>query len=424
MKRNRLFISSFKDIEEMLFVNTANEKINIYDAVLAAAKTVLVSALVFAVIYGLNAVMSDFVEKEEAENAAQRALEMEWLRIQEDYDFLQDVNLAFADITCHYDGQFLELFEKHVNAEYIFIGTSHFTHGVTPEEFEVSGKRFFNFALNGSNPSYYTWWYNDVFKANNYVKPKAIIFGVNWFMFDTNWLWRRPEFDFEYYLNRVPAPTLSDAGSESEVQEVQRYRYTGAWYDVDAIVTYVTGRFPVLSSRERFIELILPEPKEEREQGEFMLERRERGQKEAAAARYGARERCRLDLFYKGFAPYENEFHGHHAGVAGTTFFEAEFTAFVNLVGQFQSEGIPVIFVMAPEFLPGRDAPQFDEMLEMIERVAREKNIPFLNYNTALVSEINSDHTLYSDWGHLNTAGAHVYSRKLYEDLNRVIGFE
>ena len=350
--------------------NTREDKINIYDAVLFAAKFLLIAALVFAAVYWLNAVMTDFIAEEEAERARQRAKELEWLKMQEDYDRERATAHAFADITCHYDGQFLEIFEKHVSADYIFLGTSHITHGVTPEAFEKSGKKFFNFALNGSNPSYYVWWYNDVFKPNNYVKPKAVIFGVNWFMFDTGWLWRRPEFDLEY-LNRVSLPPPSDGGdgADFETPANQRLAYTGSWFDIDSLVTYVTNRFPVLSARDRFIELILPEAKEESEETEFVLETYE-SEHRVQAVRYGARERCRLDLFYKGFAPYQADFEGHHAGTAGTNFRQEEEDAFISLLNQFKAEGIPVIFVMAPEYLPGRTAPQFEELTDKLYYIA------------------------------------------------------
>ncbi|MCL2099903.1 MAG: hypothetical protein FWH24_05670, partial [Oscillospiraceae bacterium] len=234
------------------------------------------------------------------------------------------------------------------------------------------------------------------------------------------------EFDFEY-LYYVSLPPPSENGSlDLEISETQRLRYTGDWYDADALVTYVLKRFPVFSSRERFIELILPEPKEpeqEEEQAEIVLEIKEQTPKETTPRR-GARENCRLDLFYKGFAPVEMEFHGHHAGTAHTTFYEAEFAAFVSLVEQFQSEGITVVFLMAPEFLPGRDAPQFDEYTDLLENLAAQKNIPFLNYNRELVSDINGNYEYYSDWGHLNNTGAHVFSDKLYDDLNKILNFE
>jgi hypothetical protein len=402
--------------------NQEQNKLNILQSLELLVKAAAVMWFVFTAIYALNSQMTAFIAEERAAESAAREKEYELRRLQEDYDREYEIARAFADITCHYDGQFLEIFEKRVSADYIFLGTSHFTHGVTPEAFEQSGKRFFNFALNGSNPSYYVWWYNDVFKPSRYVKPKAVIFGVNWFMFDTDWLWRRPEFDFEYLsrINRDPPdyePDEYDAGNLP-----QYYEYSGKWYDIDALALYITSRFAVFSSRDRLIEMILPEPKEIKDP-EIVPENRER-EEIVQEIRYGARERCRLDLFYKGFAPYVADFGGHNAGTVGTNYKQEEEAAFIALLKQFESDGIPVVFVMAPEYLPGRTAPQFERMTEIITEIARERNIPFLNYNTDLESEINNDYNYYSDWGHLNDKGAHIFSQRLYDDLNKILEFD
>lgn len=350
-------------------VNPDESKINISGFVFLAVKTLIIIASVFAALYGLNAKIAELLDKE---------------RANEDYEIID-----------HYDGQFQEIYEKRVNADYIFIGTSHFTHGVTPEEFEKSGKKFFNFALNGSNPSYYVWWYNDVFKANNYIKPKAIIFGVDWFMFDTDWLWRKPDFDYRYLRE-----TVSDSGTTN--------KYTGKWYDIDEIMTYVTNRYALFSSRTRVIDLILPDKnKTEKEAKEYFI----------------TPDGFVLSSFYKGYVPWQAGFDGGNSGRIRTHYKEKEKEAFIALIEQFKEEGIPVAFAMAPEYLQGREAPQFYEMTDIIAGIAAGYNIPFLNYNTDLISEINGDYTCYSDWGHLNDKGAHLFSQKLYEDLNKIFDF-
>ena len=406
--------------------NLKEDRINIIQVVLFAAKLMTVIALVFLAFYWLNAKMTDFIE---AEHAEQRAKE-EAQRDREDYERAN----AYYPMENHYDGQFQEIYEKRVNADYIFIGTSHTTHGVTPEAFEKSGKKFFNFALNGSNPSYYVWWYNDVFKANRYVKPKAVLFGVDWFMFDTDWLWRRPEFDFPY-LRAVSRDPASNSGSGGEDDEYYGYydessstssvyKYQGKWYDVDAIITYVTNRFSVFSSRTRFIELIFPEKKEESdpESESGISEKKEKEKREY----YRTPDGFVLSAFYKGYVPWEQEFGGWSAGEArcGKRSLDTERNSFISLLEQFKNEGIPVVFFMTPEYLPGRDAPQFDEMTDMINGIAKDYNIPFLNYNTDLESSINNDATCYSDWGHLNDKGAQAFSKKLYEDLNKILEFD
>jgi len=407
--------------------NPQENRLNLRYSILLAAKAAVIILIVFAALCILNAKMTKFVADEQEEIRAAEEKKLEILRLQEDYDRANE----YYDILDHYDGQFQEIFEKRVNADYIFIGTSHFTHGVTPEEFEKSGKKFFNFSLNGSNPSYYVWWYNDVFKANRYVKPKAIIFGVDWFMFDTGWLWRRPEFDYQYLrkVSRDPPDygqnETSDGGGENKNSNA--LRYTGKWYDVDGIMTYITNRFEVFSSRNRFIDLIFPERKEtgdsngNGENETFIPEKKEQKTREY----YRTPDGFVLSSFYKGYVPWENQFGGGSAGKvsASKKSLETEKESFIKLLNQFKNEGIPVVFVMAPEYLPGRDAPQFDEMTEIIAGIAADFDIPFLNYNTKLASEINSDYTCYSDWGHLNDQGAHRFSKKLYGDLKPILGY-
>ena len=406
--------------------HSKENKLNISDCILLAAKSSAIILLVFFTLYTLNKAMTDFIEKERAEQRAAEAA----LREREDYERANE----YYPISDHYDGQFQEIYEKRVNADYIFIGTSHTTHGVTPEEFEISGKKFFNFALNGSNPSYYVWWYNDVFKANRYVKPKAILFGVDWFMFDTNWLWRKPDFDYPYLraVSRNPDSAPDDEEYE-EPSASAAYKYQGKWYDADAIITYVTNRFAVFSSRSRLIDLILPEKPDAKENGELASDisgstsgTANKEKEKEQRPYYRTPDGFVLSSFYKGYVPWEHNFEGGSAGTARVSkkTIETEKESLITLLNQFKNEGIPVVFFMAPEYLPGRDAPQFDEMTDILIGIAKDYNIPFLNYNTEFVSEINNDFTCYSDWGHLNDKGAHLFSKKLYEDLNKILGFD
>ena len=188
-------------------------------------------------------------------------------------------------------------------------------------------------------------------------------------------------------------------------------------------MTYITNRFPVFSSRNRIIDLILPDKKEIEEIQEdesFIIEKKEKKSKEYSINGEGHR----LDLFYKGYAPWESQFYGHYAGEARTTYHRTEEISFTTLLNQFEEDNIPVVFIMAPEYLQGRTAPQFEDMVEIISKIADERNIPFLNYNTNLISEINEDYTCYGDWGHLSDKGAHLFSQKLYDDLNEILGFD
>ena len=420
-----------------------NEKISKHDAIILAATGVIIIALVFGAVYGLNAVMAGFIAREDALQRAEweraRAEAREHMLLQARYDRLAEEDYllaAFFDagIVNHYDGQFLEIGYKIVNAEYIFIGTSHITHGVTPQVFfrQTGGTRFFNFALNGSNPSYYLWWYNEVFRPSGYITPRAIIIGVDWFMFDSEWLWRRPAFDYQYL--RAPRPPPARDG-EHEADEAwagglgDAMRFTGDWWDVDALVEHMLNRFPVFASRERFIDLILPEgepeliiadepePSEQPELGgQIILNRPQMppgGWPEGFVLRY----------FYKGFVPWEAYFHGFDGIRRSRYFSQQQYEDFRALLRQIQADGIDIVFVMAPEFRPHETIPQLDEKVALLSSLADEKNIPFLNYNTELISHINADPRYYSDPGHLNYRGAQAFSRMLFDDLAAILGF-
>ena len=419
-------------------------RITMREAVTAAVKTALVIMLAFLALYALNSALADLVDREQAEKRIafeQRQAEAKERReqmLQEQNDRLaadEEYYLsAFfdAEIINHYDGQFLELGEKIVNAEYIFIGTSHVAHGITPQVFyrQSGGTRFFNFALNGSNPSYYLWWYNDVFKGSGYNKPKAVIVGVDWFMFDSNWLWRRPDYDFRYLRTPRPPPDIEQEGTaEDELRtESDAMRFTGAWYNIDDVVTYVMNRLPIFFARERFIDLILPERGENPEE---IINEVETDEKPAIVPALrpqmppgGWSDGWEMDKFYQGYVPWQASFDGFNGQRRSDFFNDEQYADFRTLISQFKADGIEVVFVMAPEFMPDTTIPQLEEMVGIINRIAEEENIPFLNYNTEFISEINRGVRYYSDPGHMNDSGAQAFSRILYDDLNAILKFE
>jgi hypothetical protein len=124
--------------------------------------------------------------------------------------------------------------------------------------------------------------------------------------------------------------------------------------------------------------------------------------------------------------PYQQNFGGHNVGDVGlraaltTELFNAEVTAFKQLIDQFLEDGIEVVFVEAPEYLPGRNVPRYEELTQIIRDIAGERNIPFLNYNAERASAFNRDARNYSDWGHMNDRGAPA---KLFSDLNEILDF-
>ena len=98
-----------------------------------------------------------------------------------------------------------------------------------------------------------------------------------------------------------------------------------------------------------------------------------------------------------------------------------EVEVFKDLLRILQSKQVVVIFLMTPEY--GLTEVDYDRMesMKILNSIALENDISFLNYNTALKSSINEDISLFSDWGHLNGAGSRIFSDSLKVQLDLLI---
>ncbi|MHC1694203.1 MAG: hypothetical protein AB9835_02770 [Eubacteriales bacterium] len=59
--------------------------------------------------------------------------------------------------------------------------------------------------------------------------------------------------------------------------------------------------------------------------------------------------------------------------------------------------------------------------MKIIQDIAEEYDLPFINYITGEYYELNDDVSLFSDWGHLNSVGAEKYTKQLKEDLAKIL---
>jgi len=59
-----------------------------------------------------------------------------------------------------------------------------------------------------------------------------------------------------------------------------------------------------------------------------------------------------------------------------------------------------------------------EKNMELIQKIARQRDIPFLNYETERVTEINYNPSYYVDWAHLNGKGSEAFSKLLRSDLD------
>ena len=350
----------------------------------------------------------------------------------------------------HYYGQFYEMFENVHNADTIFIGTSHASHGVNPlyVEESVTDRSLFNFALNGSNPQYYVDWYK-VFKEAGYPTPDTIVFCVDWFMCDDGWLWRRLSFDdnpdqpidIMRKLNAnqsstpAPAPAVTeDTAAVTEIAETAPAETAGTpeekinFWDVDALMSSIFNKLPMIYSRDRIPEMIRHYTGVDKIDGteqiadDAPVDSGDEAEDKIPEIPVFTHDYLRdgsgniTSDYYKGFIPWESGYAGGFA-VQGSNDNEAQWTALTTLLDQFTADGIKLIFVQIPEHTTGRKAINIEKNNARLAELAEKYNAPFLNYNDELESDLNHDYTNFSDWGHLSKKGSTAFSKQLGKDL-------
>jgi hypothetical protein len=291
--------------------------------------------------------------------------------------FLIDLRFDYNIVT-HYKLQYDEVYNHRINADAIIIGSSHGTHGINPKYLDgLDGLKFYNFALNGSNPSYYLQWYENVFKPN-YKKPKLIIYAVDWFMFDKDWLWRRYEQDSIYFSFGLFLKELFNIH-----------------HDLKSKITIVYNRYNIIRERDNLQYLF----------SQF----------------HDTNGILDTEYYYDGFIPDENKFNGtdiYNYNIKTDSKFKQDF---IKLFNEIKHDNIKIIFLNTPEYILGRKSSSLNKNLTYLKEFALKNNVPFLSYNSVKITNINYDHTCYSDWGHMNTKGSTEFSKMLRKDLEPII---
>ncbi len=429
-------------------------------------KGLIVVGIAFLMAFGLNSAMQSFLDDEvavvqaaaeraaaiqaaleAAENEAQaKRLEAELaVKKAEQYEeFYQKYKTRHC---YHYYGQFYEMFDNMYNADTILIGTSHTAHGVNPLylEEEMPEKSWFNFALNGSNPSYYLDWWK-VFLESGYPIPETIVYCVDWFMCDDGWLWRRIDFDTNPdcpadIMRKIKAAEKRKNAVESHNAKVEEDVKTEAtedvktekeekinWFDLDEATTYIFSRIPIIYSRDRIPEMIQYylnggkiETEEDTTDDLLSLENIDEEAPLPEVPVYKHDYQVDQDnnitsSYYKGYIPWERSFNGGRVG-QDCNDRESQWKDFEKLLDIFEEYDIHVVFVEVPEFVKGRRENKMEPNNDRIQKIADERGITFYNYNEELYSDHNDDPTNFSDWGHMNTKGSTAFSKVLAKDL-------
>jgi hypothetical protein len=276
-------------------------------------------------------------------------------------------------VATHYDLQYEEAIHPKVKANLIVLGASHATHGINPRYLEGDRVRAYNLALNGGNPVFYLEWYDKVL-SRYYPRPSLVLYAADWFMFDDHLLARRFEQDSKYFPFRLFVAEMGNSG---------------------AFETLLLNRFTVIRDRKKLFSLLF---------------RRKRYEDFYVLAKY-----------YRGFVPFESKRDLHKTKAIRITHRPEQLKAFEGILDRLARDGIKVVLVQVPEYIPGRESPAIAENRERLTRIARERNLPFLDYNGERASNINYERAFFSDWGHLNEKGAEVFSMRLREDLGELL---
>jgi hypothetical protein len=265
--------------------------------------------------------------------------------------------------------QYDEAFYPKSPADLIIVGASHATHGINPRYLEREDLTVYNFALNGAGPSFTLKWYKAVFRRYH-QKPKYVIYAVHWVMFDPERLLREFEHDSHYF----PLSFF--------IEEMR---------DVRTLKSLLLNRFAFTRERKQLVPRL---------------------------ARKKDPEVYPKTKFYNGFIPFNTKRDLKTKDVVLLRKSDASVRAFEELLDEFKKDGIRVVLVQIPGYIPGREAPNLSEGAGVLKSIAAARAIPFLDYDTERVTGINYNPEFFSDWGHLNERGSEAFSKLLRRDLD------
>jgi len=269
--------------------------------------------------------------------------------------------------------QYNEVFYPRVKADVVIFGASHTAHGINPKYLEEGHFKVYNFSMDAAGPSFNLKWYKKIFQPH-YPKPFCVIYGVHWGMFDENLAHRRFEQDSKYF----PGGFL-----------FREFLGVKGLEDLERVKTLFLNRFGIFRERKKLANRLL-----RRETDPYVL-----------------------SGFYNGFIPYEREGGLDKKRDIAPKNGEAQVKAFEELLDEFEKNKIEVIFVEVPGYLPARTPSNVEEGNRLVNKIAEQRKILFLDYDTKKITNINTDPSMFSDWLHLNGKGSDAFSKLLKSDL-------
>jgi len=272
--------------------------------------------------------------------------------------------------------QYDEAFHPKVNADMIIIGASHAAHGINPKYLEKDDLKVFNFGQDGAGPYFFLKWYRKIFQRY-YRKPETVIFGVHWVMFESHTLQRQFEQDSNFF---------------------PRYFLFQELHDFKEMKTLILNQFGFIRERKKLPYRLVRLFEKRRRMGPYILPQ-----------------------YYNGFVPYERKGRLDKKKGSKPKNDKVQINAFRELLDDFKKNNIQVILVNIPGYLPARDPDNIQESIALIHKIAEEKGIPFLDYETERITDLNTDPSLFSDWVHLNGKGSDAFTKLLKSDLELLL---
>lgn len=271
-------------------------------------------------------------------------------------------------IDSQYERKYAEITQPAVQAERIILGTSKAVRAINPAGLDSAETQTYNFAFNGSRPTFYLPWYRLLLRAH-YLRPQTVLYAVDWFMFDETRLRRQFEQDSEF----LPGDVFWRALFEPDLN-------TGA---------LLLNRFPLIKDKEALLLRLAP----------------------IAPSEY---DYDRLDSYIRGYVPRQGttQLPDLSTPLHNSPAQEAAFTTLLDLLA---ADGVQVIFVHLPEDLnlitPDAAA------VAHLHAIAVARSIPFLDYNRELAGDFNYTGAYFLDVFHMSEAGSAVFTARLRQDL-------
>jgi len=274
--------------------------------------------------------------------------------------------------TDYYRLQFEELIHPKVKANNVIIGTSHATYGIEPGIINKPKNSFYNFALNGSNPEYQLRWYQTLFKTY-YPKPQYMIIAVDWFLFDSQKLWRNFEQDAEYFPEKVYWNCLRSEETDKSM--------------------LLKNRYPIIKYRKTLLNELL----------------------------VANSDRISLSEYDDGYIPSPTGEAPIENFIETIQIDKNQQQKFEELIKTINNDQIKIILIVTPTYNTTPEAYKDIAVYSYFDSLACHYSIPYLNYNTQKVSHINLDKKYYADGGHLNHLGSTEFSKLLSKDLDNIL---